>query len=134
LLNALKDGKVDAIYNATPVVNYQLYKSEGYRIIKMDTDENSRAKVGFAVKKEKNTYLRNHFNVGLSQLEGNGIYEKLAEKYFHTDISRSKVETIELPKTHEGFFTTHFYIVIALILVLAGAIVGLSFRLHNIRS
>jgi polar amino acid transport system substrate-binding protein len=91
LLTALKDGKVDAIFNATPVVNHQLFKHTGFRLVKMDTDEQIRSQVAFAVKRGKNRFLLSDFNKGLSVLEKNGKRDRIAARYFHTDISRSNI-------------------------------------------
>jgi polar amino acid transport system substrate-binding protein len=118
LLQALADGKVDAICNATPVISHQLFKYNGFRKIDMDTDEQIRNQVGFAVKAGTHAKLLSQFNDDLNKLSKNGQLEDLEDKFFHTDISRSTVEG-ELPVTGIKAHAVKIISVLA-VLIIAG--------------
>jgi polar amino acid transport system substrate-binding protein len=132
LFEALETGKVDAIINATPVINYQLYKKSGYHVIQVEHKATNMGSVGFAVKKGENANLLGHFNVGLKQTEGNGTLNKLSNKYFHITLSRRQVESITLPKTDKSYFSTHMLIVAIAIIIVGIVMIALIIKLRKI--
>lgn len=76
---ALNSGKVDAvILDSAPAHSY-VKKNKGLKIAEIETDEE---KYSIAIRKN-DPQLVEKFNIALEEIEKNGTYDKLIEKYFN---------------------------------------------------
>ena len=77
----VKTGNTVACFEDYPVMGYGISQGNG---LKMVTEMEHGSSYGFAVLKGKNTELLDMFNKGLANLQANGKYQEILDKYIAT--------------------------------------------------
>ena len=76
----VKTGNTSACFEDQPVMAYGITQGNGLEIIDEEKDNYS-TPYGFAVLKGQNADLLKMFNDGLADIQKNGTYDKIVEKY-----------------------------------------------------
>lgn len=111
-LDALFSSEVDAIIGNTLTINYICKERESIELIKIVGDTLNEQKYAIAVAKD-NSELLYKLNVGLDEIQKNGMYDSLYRKWFGTPIRNTRAQSEMFKKII--FFICIF--VIALIII-----------------
>ena len=91
-LDALLNNKVDAMVGNTLTINYISKERESTELIKIVGDTLNEQKYAIAVAKD-NPELLYKLNVGLDEIQKNGMYDSLYRKWFGTPIKNTKSQS-----------------------------------------
>lgn len=111
-LQALLDGEVDALVGNTLTVNYICKEMDVIEKVKIVGDALNEQKYAMAVA-QGNEELLEKLDVGINEIQKNGIYDSLYRKWFGTPIKNTKANYNSLLSITIGIIST----LIALILI-----------------
>lgn len=123
----VKTGNSVACFDDYPVLAYGVNQNNGLKIV---TEKELGGSYGFAVNKGMNQELMNKFNAGLANLQTNGQYDQILEKYLGENASQPVQQSrwgliVEsLPALLNGLGKTLLYTIVSLFIAL---IFGLIF-------
>lgn len=91
-LKALLDNQVDALIGNTLAVNYLCKEKNTIELVKIVGDALNEQKYAMAVGKD-NQVLLDKLNIGLEEIQENGMYDLLYRKWFGTPIKNTKAQS-----------------------------------------
>lgn len=122
-LDALMTSKVDAMIGNTLTINYICKERESIELIKIVGDTLNEQKYAIAVAKD-NPQLLYKLNIGLEEIQKNGMYESLYRKWFGTPIKNTKAQS--------AMFKKIIFLICIFIIALIIVFENINFRLKRI--
>ncbi|MWV42805.1 ABC transporter permease subunit [Paenibacillus sp. HJL G12] len=111
----VKAGNSAACFDDYPVLAYGVKQKNG---LKRVTEPTKGASYGFAVSKGQNQELLEKFNAGLANLNANGEYDRIKDKYISDEgpgsLSRSELMKQSIPPLLKGLGKTLIYTIVSL--------------------